>query len=92
MPRRSVSRWTSVHRVSARGGGEWRILEVVAEKSVYRTELGKVFRISEHDDGGLSVELLELTQWVPGPIGMAGLRIARTTTRLTARQILALPQ
>jgi hypothetical protein len=64
----------------------------MAESSVYRTEHGKVFRISEHDDGGISVELLELTHWVPGPIGMAGLRIARTTKRLTARQILALPQ
>jgi len=64
----------------------------MAAMSVYRTELGKVFRISEHDDGGLSVELLELTNWVPGPIGMAGLRIARTTKRLTARQVLALPQ
>jgi hypothetical protein len=65
----------------------------MADTSVYRTEHGKVFRISEHDDGGISVELLaELTHWVPGPIGMAGLRIARTTKRLTARQILALPQ
>ena len=69
-----------------------RILEAMVDTSVYRTELGKVFRISEHDDGGLSVELLDLTHWVPGPIGMAGLRIAPTTTRLTARQILALPQ
>jgi hypothetical protein len=69
-----------------------RILEVMAAMSVYRTELGKVFRISEHDDGGLSVELLQLTHWVPGPIGMAGLRIARSTKRLTARQVLALPQ
>jgi hypothetical protein len=64
----------------------------MADTSVYRTEHGKVFRISEHEDGGISVELLKLTQWVPGPIGMAGLRIARTTKRLTARQVLALPQ
>jgi hypothetical protein len=64
----------------------------MTDTSVYRTEHGKVFRISEHEDGGISVELLKLTQWVPGPIGMAGLRIARTTKRLTARQVLALPQ
>jgi hypothetical protein len=64
---------------------------LVAESSVYRTELGKIFRISEHDDGGLSVELLKLARWVPGPIGMAGLRIAPTTTRLTRRQIQSLP-
>ena len=63
----------------------------MTDTSVYRTEHGKVFRISEHEDGGISVELLKLTQWVPGPIGMAGLRIARTTKRLTARQVLALP-
>jgi hypothetical protein len=64
----------------------------MAHSSVYRTEHGTVFRISEHDDGGISVEVLDLTRWVPGPIGMAGLRIARTTKRLTPRQVLALPQ
>ena len=57
----------------------------------YRTELGTIFRISEGNDGHLSVQLLKRTLWVPGPIGMVGLRLAPTTTRLTARQVRALP-
>lgn len=64
----------------------------MTESSVYRTETGTIFRISEDDEGRLSVELLELSLWVPGPIGMAGLRISPTTRRLTTRQTEALPQ
>ena len=61
------------------------------QTGTYRTELGTIFRTSEDDDGRLSVELLKLSLWIPGPIGMAGLRVAPTTTRLTTRQVQALP-
>ena len=63
----------------------------VTEAGVYRTELGTIFRISEGNDGHLSVQLLKQPVWVPGPIGMFGLRLAPTTARLTARQVRALP-
>jgi hypothetical protein len=68
-----------------------RRVEHVTETGVHRTELGTIFRISEGNDGHLSVQLLKRTLWVPGPIGMVGLRLAPTTTRLTARQVRALP-
>jgi hypothetical protein len=66
---------------------------MVSDASVYRTEQGTILRISEDAEGRLSVELLDQsTLWVSGPIGMAGLRVAPTTTRLTARQVQALPK
>ena len=68
-----------------------RRVEPVTETGVYRTELGMILRISERNDGHLSVQLLKQTLWVPGPIGMFGLRLAPTTARLTARQVRALP-
>ena len=58
-----------------------RRVEPVTETGVYRTELGTIFRISEGNDGHLSVQLLKRTLWVPGPIGMVGLRLAPTTAR-----------
>lgn len=63
----------------------------LTETGVYRTELGTIFRISEGNDGHLSVQLLKRTIWVPEPIGMVGLRLAPTTARLTAHQVRALP-
>ncbi len=63
----------------------------MTETGVYRTELGTIFRISERNDGHLSVQLLKQTLWVPAPIGMFGLRLAPATARLTARQVRALP-
>jgi hypothetical protein len=68
-----------------------RRVKPVTETGVHRTELGTIFRISEGNNGHLSVQLLKQTLWVPGPIGMIGLRLAPTTTRLTARQVRALP-
>jgi hypothetical protein len=62
------------------------------ETSVYRTESGTIFRVHEDRDGHLSVQLLKATVWESAPIGMAGLRVAKTTTRLTARQVEALPR
>ena len=54
---------------------------------VYRTESGTIFRVSKDSEGHLSVQHLKAAEWESGPIGMAGLRLARTTTRLTQRQV-----
>jgi hypothetical protein len=62
-----------------------------AAPNVYRTEQGKVWRIIHATDGGMRVELLKDEAWVPGPIGMAGLRLSRSTTRLTPAAIRELP-
>ncbi len=64
----------------------------MSETKIYKTEQGTIFRLKEDDEGRLSVELLQTSLWVQGPIGMAGLRVAPTTTRLTSRQIQSLPQ
>lgn len=58
---------------------------------VYRTERGKVWRIIRAADGGMRVELLKNEEWVPGPIGMAGLRLSPSTTQLTPAAIRELP-
>jgi hypothetical protein len=58
---------------------------------VYRTERGIVWRIIHTDEGGLHVELLKNGAWVPGRIGMAGLRLSPSTTQLTAAAIRELP-
>ena len=58
---------------------------------VYRTELGLTFRITETVDGGLKAEVLKDGAWVPGPIGIVGLRLAPTTTKLSRKGVLALP-
>jgi len=65
---------------------------IVEGSKVYRTERGTIFRISEDREGHLAVTILDASEgWVPAPIGMAGLRLASTTARLTAREIRALP-
>ena len=64
----------------------------MSETNIYKTERGTIFRLKEDDEGRISVELLQTSLWVQGPIGMAGLRVAPTTTRLTSRQIQSLPQ
>ncbi|MGH2681937.1 MAG: hypothetical protein ACRDIX_01730 [Actinomycetota bacterium] len=48
-------------------------------------------RIIHNDEGGLHVELLKNGVWVPGRIGMAGLRLSPATTQLTAAAIRELP-
>jgi hypothetical protein len=58
---------------------------------VYRTELGKVLRIIQAADGGMRVELLKNEAWVPGPIGMVGLRLSPSTKKLTPAAIRELP-
>lgn len=64
----------------------------MATPSVYRSELGIIWRVIEADDGGLRVERLEDGAWVEGRIGMVGLRLSPTTTKLTARQASAYPE
>lgn len=59
--------------------------------NVYRTEGGKVWRIIHAADGGMRVELLKNGVWVPGPIGMVGLRLSLSTTQLTPAAIRKLP-
>ena len=59
---------------------------------VYRTEGGLILRIIESDDGGLNVELLEDGAWVAGRIGMVGLRLSPTTSKLGADEVRALPE
>jgi hypothetical protein len=59
---------------------------------VYRTEGGIIMRVIEADDGGLKVEVLKEGTWVAGRIGMVGLRLSRTTSKLTLKETRALPQ
>ena len=65
---------------------------MVSVKDFYRTESGTIFRVLKEPEGHLQVELLEATAWRAAPIGMAGLRLAAGTKRLTQRQISALPE
>lgn len=58
---------------------------------MYRTGPGTILRITESVEGGLKVEVLKDGTWMPGRIGMVGLRLARATTKLDAKAILALP-
>ena len=58
---------------------------------VYRSERGTIWRVLENDEGSLRVETLEDNSWVPGRIAMVGLRLAPSTTRLTAKAIRTLP-
>jgi hypothetical protein len=58
---------------------------------VYRTGPGTIFRITETVEGGLKVEVLKDGAWMPGRIGMVGLRLARSTTKLDRDAILELP-
>ncbi len=63
----------------------------MAISGVYRSEHGMIWRVIEGDEGSLRVELLEDQAWVPGRIGMVGLRLSPSTTRLTARAVRELP-
>jgi hypothetical protein len=64
---------------------------VTPDTSVYRTASGMIFRVSQGLEGHLSVETLGDKGWQSAPVGMIGLRVAPTTVRLTARQVLKLP-
>lgn len=58
---------------------------------MYQTDLGLIFRVTESDEGSLKVEVLKEDVWVPGPIGMVGLRLASLTKTLSPGAIRALP-
>jgi hypothetical protein len=60
--------------------------------TVYRTQQGTILRVIEADDGGLKVETLKDGAWVAGRIGMVGLRLSPSTTRLTPRETRDLPE
>jgi len=57
---------------------------------VYRNT-GTIFRVTETDEGGLRVEILKDGAWVPGRIGMVGLRLEHSTTILSAAAVRGLP-
>lgn len=59
--------------------------------AVYQTLQGKTLRISESEDGALRVEILEQGAWADGNVRMAGLRLSRTTRKLTGAEVRALP-
>jgi hypothetical protein len=63
----------------------------VPSSDVYRTALGTIIRITESAEGGLKVEILKDNTWTPGRIGMVGLRLRRSTTKLSPNAILGLP-
>ena len=64
----------------------------MSETDCYRTQEGTIFRVCKDKEGRLSVELLDSSAWRSAPIGMAGLRIAPGTRRLSDRQVDALPE
>lgn len=72
--------------------GVWRRLRDVATPAVYRTERGLIWRLIKSDDGGVKVEMLKDGVWVAGRIGMVGLRLSPSTTRLTSNEIRSLPE
>jgi len=63
----------------------------VPASGVYRTRLGLIFRVIESADGGLKVETLQKGAWAPGRIGMVGLRLAPSTTKLSPTAVQRLP-
>ena len=64
---------------------------IVPSEGVYRTNRGLVFRVTETVEGGLKVEVLKDGVWTPGRIGMVGLRLNRSTTKLTPSAVMQLP-
>lgn len=54
---------------------------------VYRSRGGKVWRVLKSEDGAISVQVLEDGRWIPGPIGLVGLRLAGGTTRLSEEAV-----
>ncbi len=63
----------------------------VGASGVYRTEAGLIFRVTDTVEAGLKIEVLKNGIWVPGRIGMVGLRLAASTTELGEKAILDLP-
>ena len=64
---------------------------MVGSTNVYRTVTGLILRVTDTVEAGLKVEVLKNGAWTPGRIGMVGLRLARSTTKLGPNEILTLP-
>ena len=60
-------------------------------RDFFRTQQGKTLRVEESEDGMLTVEILKDGVWEPAPRGMIGLRLAKTTHRLSATEVAKLP-
>ena len=58
---------------------------------VYRSARGMIWRVTQSEEGDLTVEILEDGHWVRGRTGLVGLRLASSTTRLTGEEIRELP-
>jgi hypothetical protein len=58
---------------------------------VYQVDPDTIFRVTETVEGGLQVEVLQDGAWVRGRIGMVGLRLNPSTTRLSDAAISLLP-
>jgi hypothetical protein len=87
-------RWTQTcpnDQLDVYGQPEASTLRVVGSSVVYRTGPGMIFRVTETDEGGLKVDVLKDGAWVPGRIGMVGLRLASSTTALGASATRELP-
>jgi len=63
----------------------------VGSSGVYKIEPDTIFRVTETVEGGLHVEVLEEGVWVRGRIGMVGLRLNDSTTKLSPAAIRLLP-
>jgi len=63
----------------------------VTSSGVYRIDPDTIFRVTETVEGGLLVEVLQDGAWVRGRIGMVGLRLNDSTTKLTPAAIRLLP-
>jgi hypothetical protein len=50
-----------------------------------------IFRVTETDEGGLKVDVLKDGAWIPGRIGMVGLRLAPSTRALGTSATRELP-
>jgi hypothetical protein len=58
---------------------------------VYRSARGMIWRVIQSDEGDLTVEVLQDGEWVRGRMGLVGLRLDASTTRLTDKDIRQLP-
>ena len=64
---------------------------MVQPVGVYRTGPGMIFRVIETAGGWMKVEVLKNGAWAEGRIGMVGLRLADSTTKLDPDAVRALP-
>ena len=63
----------------------------MSSAGVYRIDPDTIFRVTETVEGGLQVEVLQDGTWVRGRIGMVGLRLNDSTTKLGPAAIRLLP-